>query len=555
MATTSAMQTWRQVFQNPQQARITLTKEARVRRDDYMWAWYDSTLFDRISTLSPTLKEDYRLYRQTRLIYNPVTRCVDFWAGIIYPGVLSHDGRKTQMHVPLAIPMPDETPPQLVEAIAQAWNWTNWQSNKNVMCRYAAIAGNTLVEVVDDGGKVGAQIYWPSLVKEVVLNSSNRDVKSYTLEYSVKGPRDDRPYLYRKEVDGETYRTYKNDARWDYTNDTENGMWEWENTLGFAPAVWVKHKDIGGVWGVPAMAGVFPKLLELNSLASHVHDQMHKKIGAPKVLWSNDTITNLLKTNTRREATDTLDVPESDRDSVLLLKGGQGGRVDDLAGDLNLADALQYLDRLIAEIEKDRPELAAYPNLRAQSEVTGPAAQILNGDVRNLVWEARGTIDPQMVKLQQMWVTFGAVNASDGTWRAYNLENGAGSQLTPQQQKFKPFDLASYKKGELDHWIMERDVIPEAPPSPMERAQIAQIKAGYGVSNEMLQKEDGYTDEQIAKMKQQKAEADAARLAMANLAFQGGGDTRPDTPGSDQPPRQRGTQSSGGQQVTGKAKA
>jgi hypothetical protein len=46
--------------------------------------------------------------------------------------------------------------------------------------------------------------------------------------------------------------------------------------------------------------------------------------------------------------------------------------------------------------------------------------------------------------------------------------------LSPQQQKFLPFDLSSYNKGELDFTILERDL---APPSTKEIADEMSVRA------------------------------------------------------------------------------
>jgi hypothetical protein len=82
--------------------------------------------------------------------------------------------------------------------------------------------------------------------------------------------------VYRKEVDIFSIREYRD----------RQLIKEIDNPYGFAPAVWYKHSDTGAVYGAPAIDGSIAKIDELNSLASHAHDQVHKVIGAPLIAWT-----------------------------------------------------------------------------------------------------------------------------------------------------------------------------------------------------------------------------------------------------------------------------
>ncbi len=562
-ATLAAYQTWRQIFQNPAAAKIEPSYYVRLQREAYLWAWYDGTVFD-WPQFAQVLKQDERLYRQTRIINNPVTRLVDFWASIIYPGVLSHDGKPLPRTVPLAIPFPNDMPDDLKGAVAQFCNWSNYQSQKATRCRYAAIAGSCLTEIIDDveGGRVFAHALWPSLVRDVIEDEAG-GLLSYTLEYwarndphtehgqpVVAAPATETPqekaYVYRKEVDLTAIRTYKDGKPFDYESNIEGGNWEYENPYGFVPAVWDKHIDVGSTFGVPAIGATLKKLLELNSILSHLHDQMHKVIASPIILWTDDNITNLLSAtnNTKRGNTDGLSVPDADKESLMILKGSAGGRVDTLAGDRDLWNASGYIEALLKEIERDHPELVMYDALRSMSQVTGPAAEVLLGDVALRVAEVRAGYDQKSVELFQKGVGIGGWRLGRGDW-------GPVSGLTTQQKRFEGFNLESFASGDLDFWILPRPLVPEAPPSPLERAQIAAIKMTYGVTNDMLQKEDGYTDEEIADMSKKFADQQAERLAMANMSLSGGGDAAPDVPGSAQP-NTSSDQSAGGQAINAK---
>jgi hypothetical protein len=464
-----------------------------------LWAYYNNALFDRTASLGNSsvwsaYKSAYTLYRNIRLIYNPTRRLVDFYAGQVYPGVLSVDGSTLPDGVPMAIPFEHDTPSTLTAAIAQFWQWSNWQAKKAVMVRYGAALGSVLIEVTDDPerGKVSAEIVWPGFVSDLELDPAG-NVKGYALEYLSLDAEENRSFLYRKEVDGDYYRYYRDGQPYNYGSGTTV-----PNSYGFVPAVWVKHSDTGSDVGSPAIAGSLGKIDELNNLASHVHDQIHKVIGAPLVLWSSGSLQNLFGA-TKRGATSEFPEPTADTESVLMLKGPPDGKVDSLAGALSLADSMTYMQQLMTEIERDHPELTVFEELRTMSQVTGPAASRLVAPAISRLAEAAANYDRQSVKLFQMAVAIGGMRASSGAW----------GNLSRQQQKFSSFSLDSYTRGDLDLAILPRPVLI---PTKLETAQEKQaiwtgvglaVKAGVPLS--IILEDEGWSEEDIARLKAAKA--------------------------------------------------
>jgi hypothetical protein len=460
-ATRAAAAEFRRVFHDPGRVGHELGQQERLTHYQMYWAWYSNDVYSDLKRWGPYLQR-YGLYQHTRNIYNPVRRLVDFYAGAVYPGVLTIDADRLPHGVQQAIPL--DAPDTVKAAVAQTWQWSNWQSQKQVLVRFGACAGDVLVEVVDDldRRKVTYNIVWPALVTQVTLDATG-NVKAYIMAYRARDEHG-MPYLYRKEVDRTAFRYFKDDKPFNITGAGAVVR----NPYGFVPAVWCKHTDLGGDAGASAIRSV-SKLDELNSLAAHVHDQIHNKIHSPQIFWGEGNITKLFAPPT--EATN--DAPVG-RDVLRYLKGPKDGRVESLAGDLNLADALPYMQQLMGEIEHDHPELSMYTQLRGMSQVTGPAAQRLLGDVQSLVTEAAANYDQQSVKLFQMALAIGGWRVNSGEWE--RLERNAGNRgLTPQQQKFASFDLTSYAQGQLDVTISPRPLIaPTAEERIMEqRAQLA----------------------------------------------------------------------------------
>jgi len=442
----TAFSVYRRTLESPEQVQggKTFNRAAYYR---LLWAYYANDIFES-TQLWGYYRSQFRLYRQIRALYNPVRRLCDFYGASVYPGVLTLDGERLPEGVPLAIPLAEDTDPRLKAALGQFWRWSNMQSLKGLIVRYGAIAGNVLVELLDDPatGKVTAGVVWPALIQNIDQDRTG-NVLGYTLRYLATDD-DGYQYEYRKVVDKERIATYRDGEPHGYAGAPAVAP----NPYGFVPAVWCKHREIGSNFGAPAIHGSVGKLDELNSLASHAHDQIHKVIEAPMVLWtSGGGLKNLVGKSAKRGATDEMAFPVADRESVQLLQGPADGKVSSLAGNLSLAEAVTYMTNLVGEIEQDHPELAMYRELRAMSQVTGPAAARLMGDVGGLVQETAAGYDHQMVKLMQMAVAIAGWRLANGDWGAPNRHQAA----------FDGFDLDSYARGDLDFDIAPRPLIPQ----------------------------------------------------------------------------------------------
>jgi hypothetical protein len=423
------------------------------------------------------------------LIYNPTRRLVDFYAGQVYPGVLSVDGKKLPDGISLAVPFSEDTPQELKAAVAQFWQSSNWQARKAVQVRYGAALGNVLIEVVDDveHGCVSADIIWPGFVVDLECDAAG-NVKRYVLQYQAQD--ETGGYLYRKEVDKDAFRYFRDEEPYDYGAGQVV-----PNPYGFVPAVWIKHLDVGGRFGSPAMAGCFGKIDELNGLVSQVHDHIARATNAPFVFWTDGRL-HILDEQTKRGPTSEESEPSSDQESIQYIKGPKDGRVESLVGSLSIADAGSRIDELRRELEDDHPELTFYKELRAMSQVTGPAASRLVGDSNSRFAEAASNYDQANIRLFQMAVAIGGFRANSGAW----------GKLNRQQQKYLPFDLASFERGELDMEIMPRPLlVPTRMEIGQENEQMwrgVRFAHDAGVPPEFVLREAGWSDDKIAMLGQ-----------------------------------------------------
>jgi hypothetical protein len=440
----AAISAFRRSWEDPNQGGIADDPTSRIYDYNTLWSYYNNTAWTDIRQWS-FRKQRFQLYRAMRGIYNPVRRLVDLYAGAVYPGVLSEDASELPDGVPIAIPFARDTPPQLKSAIAQLWQWSNWQAGKSIYTRYGAALGSSFVEIVDntDNETITFDVIWPGFITQIDIDKAG-NVKSYTIEYLSHDASGQ--FVYTRTVDAEAYRTYRDGKPYAYGLPAT-----YPNPYGFVPAVWANHRAMGGTHGSPAIGSSLAKVDELNSIASHIHDQIHKKINAPAILWSRANI-DKLNAAPKRPA-DENDFSEQqfsdERETILFLRGPEGGRVDSLAGTLELQDALPYINQLIQEIADDHPELTAYKELRKLSQLTGPAASRIVGDAAANIYEASANYDQQTIKLFQMGVAIAGWRQAT-TW----------ANATKQHAKFAPYNLDSYVRGNLDFAIMPRPILP-----------------------------------------------------------------------------------------------
>lgn len=420
-----------------------------------MWGYYANSSYDMLMWWS-AYRDKKRLYRHTRSLYNPVRRLVDLYAGLVWPGVLTMD-KDIPKHVPVATPIPPDTPENIRAAIDQLFQWTNFASQRYALVRYGACLGNVMVEIIDDldSGKIAFDVMWPGFVKDLKLDYSGH-VKEYTIEYQFEDQDDGRVYTYRREVTQESISTYRDREPHSYDGVPAR----YDNPYGFAPAVWVPHSNVGGIYAAPAIRNI-DKIDELNSMVSHINDQTHKILSAPIILAVHSPDATLPAV----DDVNSYDVTDADqRETINFLEANTGAQAQTIT--LPQGQSLEHLEALLGEVERDHPELAMWPKLREMTQISGIAAERLFGDVLVYVREAQANYDASLIRLCQMSMAIGGMRAAEG--------KGGWAESNYQRDKFKPFNLDSYKKGDLDFTILSRPLVP---PTEQEAMQIQILQA------------------------------------------------------------------------------
>jgi len=492
MATHSAVSAFKYSFANPNTSVASDLCSVRNKQYTLGWQAHTNTVFDDLAFAAYATGNG--LYAKTKGVFNPVTRLDYFYAAVMYQGVLTVDARNLPDGEQLAIPLSSGTPDEVRDALGQLWQWGNWRQKLPLWILYGASMGDNPLEAVEnvEYGRVYPKVIPPGHIIDVQFDDRD-NVTAYVKEYRYYDADDARQYVYKKEVSRETIREYRDDKPHDYGNGEA-----YDNPYGFAPLVWNSHRFSGTLPGSPAIRS-WNKIERINSFATRVENFLKVQSQSPNVLF--------LERNSEVNAV-SQDATKASEDELKVLQVNGAGSVDKLEGNLNMGEALEWAKLLIEEVERDHPEVTMFPELRSMGDVSGKAVELLLGDVKGYVNDARANYDSAQERLFKQLLTIGGMRAN---------ERAAGwKDLSDQQKKFLPFNLESYARGELDFEIMARPLLPKSnlQISEEKEARYSAIKAGIDVGEplEYQYKRDGMSDEEWGELQQMQQTAKNAKL-------------------------------------------
>lgn len=473
---------WAAFRRDPESQLRDLTREQRLDLYATAWAYYRSYMYSRRNgedwTNYLALRE---LYKHTRLIYNPVPAIVDFYVDNLWQPAQNDDIKS------LMTPIEDGADEKLVKAVAQLDQWSNFLAESQKIKRYAAATGNVLIEGIDDleRQKILHRTVWPGYVTDLELNATG-DVRSYALEYDVYDRETKHTYTYKKIVTQESFSYFRDDRP--FIPEGKTATVE-TNPYGFVFAVWIRHTDDGADYGLPACNN-FDKVDNVNSLASHVDDFIHKDIESPKLIGAAGEITPII--GAYKDPKTGLITQEDPRLHFVALKVDTSkgpASVNDLSGVLKLAEASPELARQIESFDKDYPELQAATIIQKNSQLSGAALERMLTPAQNRLDGVQPSYNQQLIKLRQMQVAVGGMRANGGGWTA----------LTQQQRLFSPYNMQSYGRGGLDfnlkRSVLVRETEAEKEDTLKKKADRADTLLEVGVDELEALQVAGYSEE------------------------------------------------------------
>jgi hypothetical protein len=422
-------------------------------QDDY----YDNEVYTSHEAALTSYKAERRLPRTIRPIHNPTKRIIDWWIDHRFNGIWTEDGLPDNGK-PNLITYGPATPEELRFAVQQGFDWGNADVTFEQWAHHDALYGNVLVEArwtTGPGGEVFPAILDPRYVVDVTL-SQRLDVVELRINVPTRDA-DGKPYIWGKLITPEKVSTFYNDKLMGFDGTPA----EMENPFGFVPAHWGYFRYQGGVFGRTAIDGLHSKIDEVNAVVSQVNDFMMKLPNQPVMISSDDPAA--LKKMLTQMAASGETMNGGDPNALAILAAGVNAKAHSILQNWGIGETDPHIQRLIENYEKDVPEVTLSEKLLDMQNVSRPGSMPLVQDVQGKFTRVTSNTYNGIVKIGQMMMTIGGELANRGLW-------GPREQLTDSQQKFLPFSLQSYHRGELNYSLVVPDLVP---PTLMERLQEA----------------------------------------------------------------------------------
>jgi hypothetical protein len=396
---------------------------SRLFRYGHYEQYYHNTVYSALEKGAALHRGREKLYKHIRAIYNPVARQNDLLVSLIYSGALDLE-HLTGGAIPLWFDNPAAAP-----ALRRILTDSRFGGLKSLYVRFGALYGDVGLKIVDEPSRsrVRVEVIHPALIREIAIDGGG-EVESVTLEYARADP-DGESYTYTETIDRKRFRTFKNGAPHAFHADL-NGrrVSSWANPYGFVPFALAGHKPVGGVWSMNAFGHALRKIDEINDLASLLNDQVRKSVNT---MWYFAGV----------RGSGELVAAVDDKDALPAIYAPPDSQPHPLIADAPLGDALAALRELLAEVERDMPELALQRIRENRGELSAPGVRAAFSDAIGRVADMRAGYDHALARALTMAVEIGG-------WRGY-----AG---------FEAFSLGSAARGDLALLIRDRPVIDES---------------------------------------------------------------------------------------------
>lgn len=456
--------------------------DSRRLRYDILWAFYENSVYIEMASRNwpKGYKTQFGLYKYIRNIYNPAYRLGEFWKAHLWAGALAD--------IPLVFPdgVNDE---DLLAAIMQIWQWSNWEVKKDIIPLYGSVMGDVGILIVDDTahGKVFFDIIRPGNIAAVELDAMG-NVKGYEIQEERVDPRavTDQAVTYTeiaiRDGDEVVYTTLLNGSPYPWNGEVST----WTRPYGFVPMVLIQHNNVGLEWGWAEIHPGQSKFREVDDSASTLNDQIRKMVNSPW-LFSGVTAPENSPTATETSLTGTAAInrPQPGREEVPTFYGPEGASATALVADLDIEAAINNIAAMNKEIERDYPELRMLALDEAGGNISGRALRLARQPAETKVNQRRPGYYDALVRANQMAVAIAGFNRYEG---------------------FGGFDLNSFDQGLLNHSIGQMAIFAVDPLDALEiskeTATIIKLFTDAGASLEQAALRAGLTEDEAAALAQ-----------------------------------------------------
>jgi hypothetical protein len=399
-----------------------------------------------------------------------VNRSVEFYVSQLIPGDLSN----VKVNASNAVS----------NAISQIWNWSNFESQKQLAVRQLALYGNLFWKAASDGNKVWFEIISPKNVTE--LEEDKRGyIQKIRIDYTDLDENNNCVYVTEYwEKEGDYFAVWQNSfyvEKLEQMGNPVNSGFLSELGIDFIPIVHIKFKDIGKTLGIGCTNHALDKIDEANREASRLVQLLYK--------WNKPLIAISTKDNTTAKPIEPLkkeNLALKDN-AVMYLKGDS--QVNSLVPNLDYEAALKILQDMMNELENDLPELKYYS--MKDGNLSGKAIKMILQSSISKAIEARGNLIRGLIRINQICLTLGKV------WGIFS-------------------SIGSYENGDFNHTISLPELFPL---SIDEISQTLLNLVNSGMSLKSAMRLTNFSEDEIEQAWKEKSEADALKAEQNLNAF------------------------------------
>lgn len=425
-----------------------------TRLNDYsvFEGYHANTVYSDIRVLGEAARSNARLYRHITGVFNPVKRENDLYASNVYQGQLDIENL-SEGALPLAY---DNT--ALEAPLQQVLKWSNLGQQLSRYTSEAALYGDAAWWIVDDPARrrVRLELLHPSKIRDVDRDEVG-NVRACVIEYEKAEAPDVEGYQPRRfttataqpiktyvytlkatKVDEFSvhFETFKDGDPFAFYSDSDGTeVAEWDAPYPFVPLKLAAFEPAEDGWGRNSFYASRTKLDQVNSVASQLNASVRRVI-EPILMAKN--VGTTVDAQGKRKIDFGTQRDDATGVSVLFVTGTDAD-IQPLTIPLDLAAALEHVNAMLMEIERDMPILALQ-RIRESSNITAPGARVGYSDAIGRIDSARQNLDPPLAAALQMAVTIGAVQGYEG---------------------FGGFSAESYDDGDMELRVKERPVMPD----------------------------------------------------------------------------------------------
>lgn len=374
----------------------------RLSRYDVNQQYYNNVQYHRIVSYSEALKASERLYKHARGVYNPVFRLVELYVAKIAGGALDYKDASNSPAFPI-----DTDNEALMLPIAKLWRDSRWQQKKSLYIRNGVMMGDSFLKVVDDvkRGVVRMEVLDPTCVRHLEKDDAGVITRVVIEYYVANAERLGALDMYTEVITPEKYQTFRNGNLYDYyQNAMGEPIAEWDNDYGFVPVYHALNRDVGMLWGANVFYNSMQKINEINDIASILNDGARNQVRFP-VVFSGAKANDVVLGGSSN------DTPNKDALNAIYLP--KEATVTPLVPNISLADGLLVIQEVLAELERDFPELALH-RLREGGNLTAPGVKSAYSDAIARIQEAMSNYDATLVEAQRGALSIGAMRGYEG---------------------------------------------------------------------------------------------------------------------------------------------